>query len=739
MSEAEGVRATAQGAPWSEHWIRSILTHISDTVSIADADGKLTYTSGLGAHLLGYTDGFWVDRHPMELVHPDDLPRALDAWARCRANPRVEILEEVRMRAEDGSWQDITVSGVNLLDDPAVGGFLMTTRNITALRRAERLASHQAAVLELIATGEPLGRVAEACVDLLGDNGFTGRCAIYLLDEASLVLRAGDAPPSLAEWMARPERHPGRSVCDAAMAARAPVVVGDVTVADLPAELHAIAADEDIAAAWSLPIVSIATGHPVGSLSTLHDRPHQPTDHERRVAEAATSLMAIAVERVETESRLAHQALHDALTGLPNRTLLLDRLEHALQRGQADHPSRVALLFCDIDRFKVINDSLGHTVGDELLVALARRLRSALAPGDTIARLGGDELVVLIEDVVDDRRPVQTAEALAEAVRTPFALASGHEVDLTLSIGLAIADAERSADAWLRDADAAMYRAKELGRNRLVLFDTEMREAAMARLEVEHDLRRAVERDQLELHYQPVVDLRAGRIVGAEALVRWRHPTRGLLSPDEFIAIAEEVGTIGELGHHVLDAAMGAIASIVGPGADERFQLGINVSARQLTAGDLAEAVRDCLARHRWPAASLLLEITESALVGPATDALAQLTDLRALGLQLAIDDFGTGWSSLERLGRLPVDQVKIDRTFVGALDEPDDRMGRMVDAVLGIAEALDHRTCAEGVETQAQLDALRRKRCDYAQGYLFARPMPLEEFASLYAADPRW
>ena len=260
MSEAEGVRATAQGAPWSEHWIRSILTHISDTVSIADADGKLTYTSGLGAHLLGYTDGFWVDRHPMELVHPDDLPRALDAWARCRANPRVEILEEVRMRAEDGSWQDITVSGVNLLDDPAVGGFLMTTRNITALRRAERLASHQAAVLELIARGEPLAEVARACVALLRENGASGNPAIFRLDAQRLLLEAGDAPTELIEWLAEPVRRPDRSICDAAIAARGPVVLSDVDTAELHPRVKEISEQIGARALWSQPVLSISLG-----------------------------------------------------------------------------------------------------------------------------------------------------------------------------------------------------------------------------------------------------------------------------------------------------------------------------------------------------------------------------------------------------------------------------------------------------------------------------------------------
>lgn len=733
MSEVEEATTGRADAPWSARWIRSILQNISDTVSIADASGVLTFTSGIGNQILGYDDPWWDRRSPMELVHPDDRDRAMEAWARSAANPRVEIHEEVRMRAADGTWQDIAVSGVNLLDDPAVRGFLMTTRNITPLRRAERLASHQAAVLERIARGEPIEAVADACVELLADNGASGAPAVFRLEGQRLLLAAGAAPPDLVDWLAEGVRRPDRSVCDAAMAARGPVVLAEVARAELDPQVKAIAAATGAVALWSQPILSSATGEPLGSICTAYDQRRIPTPHERRVTDTAANLLALALERVEHEERLAHQALHDPLTGLPNRSLLLDRLDHALARDEG-----VAVLFLDIDRFKLVNDSLGHTAGDQLLVALATRVCDAVGPSHTVARIGGDELVVLLEGIADEPAARALASRIVDALAPPFSL-GGSEVEATVSMGLAVATDRQPAEAWLRDADAAMYRAKELGRNRLVLFDTEMREAVRARLQVEHDLRRAVERDQLEVHYQPVVDLRAGRIVGAEALVRWRHPTRGLLAPDDFIEIAEEVGTIAELGRHVLDAAVGAVAEVVAPPEGQPFQLGINVSARQLTAGDLVGAVRACLARHRWPADSLLLEITESALVGSATDALAQLADLRALGIQLAIDDFGTGWSSLERLGRLPVDQVKIDRTFVAALDEPDDRMGRMVDAVLGIAGALDHRSCAEGVETQAQLDALRRKRCDYAQGYLFARPMPLEEFASLYAADPRW
>jgi Amt family ammonium transporter len=311
-------------------------------------------------------------------------------------------------------------------------------------------------------------------------------------------------------------------------------------------------------------------------------------------------------------------------------------------------------------------------------------------------------------------------------------------VYLTVSIGLARATDQPSGDDWLRDADAAMYRAKDEGRNRLAQFDSQMRDAAVARLQVEHDLRRAVDRGELVVHYQPVVELRSGRIVGAEALVRWEHPERGLLAPHEFIGVAEDIGTIGDLGRHVLEVSVAAVSEL--DDARRRpFQLGVNLSARQLSSGGLDQQVAGILDRFGWPASSLLLEITETALIQGVDGPIEEMTRLRELGVSLAIDDFGTGYSSLERLGRLPVDQIKVDRSFVAAIDRPGDRSERIVDAVIAIAEALDHRTTAEGVETQRQLDYLRRARCDYAQGYLFSKPVSFEELAAMLHDDPRW
>ncbi|QXC59282.1 EAL domain-containing protein [Aquihabitans sp. G128] len=736
------LHAARESVAASERRYRSLLANISDTVSLTDADGNLLFSTGRQNRALGYTAAHWEDLHPLSLIHPDDLERATAAWQAGLERPGVELGEEVRMRGANGSWVDVVVTGVNLLHDPDVGGMVITTRNITALRRAERLASSQAAVLELIARAAPLADVLDRCVELVEENGIGGQSSIYLLDQDRLVMRAGRAPEVLNAFMAPPPRTPPRCLCDVAIASGAAAYLPDLDHhhghGESLDELLELGHQLGVGAAWSQPIVSIGTGEPVGTLSTTYERPHVPDRHEQRVGELASSLVAIALERVESEARLAHQALHDALTGLPNRTLLLDRLDHALARRDR-HDEGLALLFCDLDRFKVVNDSLGHGVGDQLLVAFADRLRATLAVGDTVARFGGDEFVVLLEGVEDRAEATEVAAQVAASLEQPFVLPGGQEVYLTVSIGLAHAGSHEGGDAWLRDADAAMYRAKERGRNRIERFDTDMREAATKRLQVETDLRRAVPLDQLAVHYQPVVDLGSGRIVGAEALVRWHHPERGLLAPDDFIAIAEETGAIEALGRHVLDRSIGDLSGVLRRLGPRPFQLGVNVSARQLSGPGLDLVVQELCMRHGWDPHDLLLEITESALTVGINGPVDLLDRITALGVEVALDDFGTGHSSLTRLGRMPVGQIKIDRSFVAAIDHAGGRLVKIVDAVVAMARALDLRISAEGIESQEQLDHLRRAGCELAQGYLFAKPLPLDEFEQLLAADPRW
>jgi diguanylate cyclase (GGDEF)-like protein/PAS domain S-box-containing protein len=430
-------------------------------------------------------------------------------------------------------------------------------------------------------------------------------------------------------------------------------------------------------------------------------------------------------ERKEAELELSHAALHDTLTGLPNRALFLDRLGLALRRTERRSGS-VAVLFCDLDRFKIVNDSLGHDAGDRMLVDVASRIGAALRPADTVARFGGDEFTILCEDIAGEIEAATIAQRIVDVFREPFLLEDG-EVFLATSLGIAIARGtdDRGADL-IRDADAAMYRAKERGKGRYEIFDEAMRADAVARLETESALRRALERGELLLHYQPEVDLETGTVAGYEALVRWEHPVRGLLGPSAFIPLAEETGLIVAIGEWVLREACTEAARWAGL-TPQPLTLSVNLSARQLAQHDLVAMVRRAMAETGTDPSTLCLEITESAVMESGTATTAQLRALKSLGVRLAIDDFGTGFSSLAHLRRFPVDVLKIDGTFVHGLGrEPQD--ASIAAAVISLAHALGLTTVAEGIETAEQLAILTQLGCDRGQGHLFARAQPPAE-----------
>ena len=420
--------------------------------------------------------------------------------------------------------------------------------------------------------------------------------------------------------------------------------------------------------------------------------------------------------RKAAETQLAHQALHDALTGLPNRVLFLDRLKHALAGGRRQGAGALAVFFLDVDRFKYVNDSLGHDVGDAVLMEVAARLAGTLRPSDTVARFGGDEFTVLCEDVASDEEAEAIAQRIVDVFADPFLLAGG-EVFLSTSVGLVVADggAGDPPEDLIRDADAAMYRAKERGKARWERYSAEMRAHAVARLETESALRRAVERGELRVHYQPAVDVARGDVVGFEALVRWQHPQRGLLEPRAFVPLAEETGLIVGIGAWVLREACATAASW-----DDGATVAVNLSARQLAQPDVLEVVADALRATGLAPERLCLELTESAVL--EAGAAETLHRLKGLGVRLALDDFGTGWSSLAHLRAFPIDVLKLDRSFVSGLGrEPMD--AAIAAAVIALGHALGVRCVAEGVETADQLAVLERLGCDIGQGYLFAAP----------------
>jgi len=485
--------------------------------------------------------------------------------------------------------------------------------------------------------------------------------------------------------------------------------------------------------------VAGTSGEPLAIVVALDVSPRDwsvdEIDHFSEIAASAVTeieLQRRTVEAERIERQLRHDALHDGLTGLPNRACFVERLRHAGERARRNSDDSFAVLFVDLDHFKVVNDSFGHLAGDELLIEVSRRLSACLRSVDTLARLGGDEFALLLEEVKEPSDAARVAERLQLALRSPMTIRDS-EVFTSASIGIALfGRADDAPQHLLRSADLAMYRAKEHGRDRFEVFDPAMHTAAMERLRLEMDLRRAIERDQLTLHYQPVFSLSTGGVVAVEALIRWQHPERGLIPPLEFIPIAERTGLIGDIGRWVLSRACQQLKKWerdFGYAAPQ--SVWINVSPKQFAQCDLAAQVERLFESLSFEPRRIKFEITESIMLEDINLAMRTLGELRRLGVQVFMDDFGTGYSSLTYLGRLPLDGIKVDRSFVSQMGT-DVRQAQLVGTIITLIRNLGLEPIAEGVETDHQAKLLREMGCAFAQGFVFCRPVPPKEIDEL-------
>lgn len=452
------------------------------------------------------------------------------------------------------------------------------------------------------------------------------------------------------------------------------------------------------------------------------------------LSQANEQLKSELLERKNAEEKLVYNVLHDPLTNLPNRVLFMNRLQNAMERAKRHRDYKFAVLYLDLDRFKVVNDSLGHNIGDLLLIESAKRIAVCLRGEDTVARLGGDEFVILLEDVKDPMDATRVADRIQDDLALPCDL-NGHKVFVSVSIGIILSEAryEQPGDI-LRDADIAMYRAKGQGRGRYEMFHAAMLAHAKTRLKLESELRKALERQEFIIHYQPIIELGTSQIVGFEALARWQHPTRGLVAPAEFIPTAEETGLIVPIGHWVLAEACRQICEwqIQFP-SDLPLTISVNLSVRQCAQMDLVQKVAEVLQKTGLGAGNLKLELTESMIVEDTQSTAAMLSELRALGVQVQIDDFGTGYSSLGYLQRLPIDTLKIDRTFVSRIKK-DGSGSEIVRTILALAHDMGMKVIAEGVETEEQLLKLKSMDCEYGQGFLFTKPLDSRMAGALLA-----
>jgi len=660
-------------------------------------------------------------------VHPDDRDRVAAAVQRT-----METLEpyehEYRIVWPDGRVRWVHAAGaVSAAADGRplrLGGFC---HDITDQRESEdrrqqaqdELESHRQ-TLERIARGERI----EITLDLLCreiEQRFSGaHCSVLTATAGEQVLRHAAAPSLSPTFRKAIDGLPivdGMAACGTAAARGEEVVVQDVFTDALTKDFVELARVHDLRSVWSLPLFS-AAGQLLGTFAVYRSEVHSPSPEEHRAVAAAGSIAAVALERANAEKALTAAARIDPLTGLANRATFLSELAFRLSTPN----SRTAVLFLDLDGFKWINDSLGHPLGDRILVEVAWRFEAALDGRHLLARFGGDEFTVLVSDATSDELD-QLADALAAAMTTPFTV-EGSEFYLSVSIGIATDEFATGAYDVVRDADAAMYEAKTRGRGRHAVFDNVLRERALERVTTEAELRRALERDEFVLHYQPIIRLTDGRCTGLESLVRWQHPTRGLLLPDRFVPLAEENRFILAMGHRILDRALAETAQLV---ADRNLRVGVNVSVVELSDPTYAENMAAALQRHSFPAERLFVEVTETAVMQELELALASVQQLAGLGVTVLIDDFGTGYSSLARLRELPVAGVKIDKRFSAPLGVDADA-DRLLGAVADIAHAMQLQVVVEGIETEAAAAKARELGCDYGQGYHYARPAALDQ-----------
>ena len=697
-SRPETVEDLSRALRDSEQRFQSVLDSTAAAVVILQ-DDRVVAANRNASGLTGYRHADLLGRDFWRVLHPDfqDLVRQR-ARARLRgepAPPRYEV--KLLTAAGEERWADVTATVVPWEGQPALLGMAY---DVTEQKLAEQ------------AMRETERRLRDVLENV--------QLASVLVDRESIVTFAN---PYLLELLGCAEED----------------VVGhnwfDLCVPVEDRERARLAYARGIASGMLAPheeqeVMTLYGERRLVSWNhtVLHDFSGQVTGR--------ASIGADVTERRRAEQQLQHNAFHDGLTGLPNRALFMDRLGGALARQRRRPEQRCAVLFIDLDRFKLVNDSLGHAAGDRLLVEIAGVLRRIVRPGDTVARLGGDEFAVLMEDLEDPGEIEATALGLEEALSASFTLGQ-QDVFVTATTGIAVSDEgyERAEDA-LRDAHTAMHHRKASGPGGHQTFDRSMHSRALRLLELENDLRRAVEREEFLLHYQPIVDLGTGRIAAFEALVRWEHPQHGLVSPLEFIHLAEETGLIFAIGRWALREAcreMMALSRVSG----SDLTVNVNLSSRQFSQPDLVEQIEEALRESGLAPQRLKLEITESVIMENAESAIDVLHRLKALGTTLSIDDFGTGYSSLSYLLRFPADTLKIDRSFMWAMGDGG-RHAQIVRTIVVLAHSLQMDVVAEGVETEEQCQQLRALECRYGQGYFFSRPVDGERARAMLADEAR-
>ena len=671
-----------------EEYFRALLESSTDLISIIDIEGQILYQSPSSLRTLGAPPELMLGQPLADFVHPEDRELLYKAIDQVLTDQGLTASAQARFRNQDGDWRYLDCQCKNLVENPVLGGIIVTSRDITERRKVEAALKRERAFFQQLFRNSPAG--------------------IVILDNQDRVVDANSSFVDLFQF----------EVSELAGQPLSDLIVPDdlkqeaTELTDLVLEHQTVDRESERLRKDGTKVDVAILGYPIELA-------------ERKIG--AYGIYSDITERKSFERKLFHEAFHDSLTGLPNRTLLTERLERSVRRAKRRRDYQFALLFIDLDRFKVINDSLGHAAGDELLIEMARRLENCLRPGDTVARLGGDEFNIILEDIQEVADATRIADRILNSLSRPFSVAD-QEVVSSGSIGIAFSfSGYDSGEDLMRDADIAMYRAKSRGKARYEIFDADMHKSAVERLNIENELRKAIANDELELFFQPIVSLTRSQTVGFEALVRWQHPEKGLLPPGDWLPICEETGLMSAVGRWVARRACLQIQAWQQefPESDG-VALSINLAPNEISHPDFLHELNEILEESQAHPASLTLEITEDA-IADSENLQDVLWHLKKMGFRLSLDDFGTGPSSLSSLHRYPIDHLKIHRSFIQEMSPGGENL-EIVRAIAALGESLGINVIAVGIEDEDRLEEIRSMGIALAQGFYFSAPLSADE-----------
>ncbi|MFC4324212.1 bifunctional diguanylate cyclase/phosphodiesterase [Litchfieldia salsa] len=703
---------------------KSLFDNNTDPCYAMDLEGTFLLFNQSAVDMSGYTSEEATKMSFVSIIDDEYVDTSMNYFNKVLAGNRVKF--EMAMRHKNGKKIELSVTSVPLFDhEGQICGIVGMAKEITEQKKLETLLAGQNQVLEMIAKGSKFTDVLASIIFLIESVSEESLCSILLVDKTGERLVHGSSPnlpDKYSTYINGIYIGPNAGSCGVAAHSKRTVIVSDIATDPLWSDYKEIALQYGLRASWSSPVFDNQQ-EVLGVFAMYYKYPSVPTERDKELINEATHLTSLAIQHYKAEETINYMAFHDDLTNLPNRRLFSEKVKEAISRHKDGNGRMLALMYLDLDRFKLINDSLGHNVGDALLKEVAYRVRKCLRDTDIVSRQAGDEFTILLQDILKIEVS-SIAQHIIESLAKPF-MVKGHEIFITPSIGISFYPVDGGdVDDLITKADIAMYQAKKEGRNTYQFYDVKLDKKTFERLEIENELRKAIDRDEFSLHYQPILNLCKNQVTGVEALIRWNNEKLGTVSPAQFIPIAEETGMIITIGEWIFSTACKQLKKWENEGF--ALSISVNISIRQFYQPNLIPMIESILKETNVSPEYLTIEITESMTMDVET-ATNILQDLKELGVNISIDDFGTGYSSLSYLKSFPIDYLKIDQSFIRDITKSKGDES-IATTILLMAHNLGLKVIAEGVETKGQLEMLKKHRCDEAQGYLFSKPLPVEE-----------